>query len=265
MAAGNQLGKLWKYVLVVVLAVAAIGVAAVALNHHVSAPAPVDPSAQAKAAAYSEDIKVQMDADQKAAAEALLVKLKFPADRPLRVLFAGDSLSGGYFASTQSKGFTKLVSANLAKHGRVEEVRGPNTGGKVDTLGGLKSIPSGLDLAILQVGTVEVGEKDDPTQFGQEYETVLRNMKARSPKVGIVCVSTWQSTGINASGYDNIIRQKCQAAGGQFVSITSVFGDSRNRGPAGKDTWAGLSDAFHPNDTGHEAIANAVLRRLSIS
>jgi lysophospholipase L1-like esterase len=90
-------------------------------------------------------------------------------------------------------------------------------------------------------------------------------MKARSPKVAIVCVSVWQSLGINAAGYDRLIREKCKAQGGQFVDVSALFIDPRSRGPVGVKTWAGVSDAFHPNDAGHKAIADLILKRIKFS
>jgi lysophospholipase L1-like esterase len=230
-----------------------------------SAPVQADPNIQAKADAFSKQVEREMAAKAKAAAEALLIRVKMPADRPLKVLFAGDTITGGYYASTQAKGFSQLVAASLAKHGEIEEVRAGVTGGKVETLGGLSDIPSGLDLAVLQLGTIEVGQKEDAATFARNYETVLRNMKARSPKVAIVCVSVWQSLGINAAGYDRLIREKCKAQGGQFVDVSALFIDPRSRGPVGVKTWAGVSDAFHPNDAGHKAIADLILKRITFS
>lgn len=260
-----RLGKLWKYIVVLLLAVAAVYVAVVALNHHVLPPAAADPSLEGRAAEYSQKVKAQMEADKQAAAEALLIRLTFPKERPLRALFAGDTITGGHFASTKSKGFSKLIGAELAKHGEVNEVRGPDKGGKVDTLGGLEYIPSDLDLAILQLGTIEVGEREDVAKFSEEYRTILRNLKARSPRAGIVCLSAWQSSEINAGAYDRVIREQCQVVGGQFVDLRSIFSDLRNRGPQGVKTWAGLSDRFHPNDDGHRAIADKVLARLKFT
>lgn len=267
MATGKRLGKFLKYiaVLVLVLAAAAVAIALLALNNRGPIPTAADPSIEAKATHYSQEVAAQMEAESKAAAEALLIRLKFPADRPLRVLFAGDTITGGYFASTQTKGFSQLISASLASHGDVEEVRGPNTGGKVDTLGGLESIPSGLELAILQLGTIEVGERDDVAKFSDEYATMLRNLKARSPTAAIICLSAWQSSEINVGAYDRVIREQCRIVGGQFVDVRPVFADLRNRGPEGVKTWAGVSDEFHPNDAGHQAIADKVLARIKLS
>lgn len=230
-----------------------------------STPVHADPNIQARADAFSEKVARDLAAKQKAAAESLLIRVQFPVDRPLRVLFAGDTITGGYFASTQAKGFSQIVGAGLSTHGDVEEVRAGNREGKVETVDGLSDIPTDVDLAVLQMGVIEVGQKENPAEFGRDYARLLRNMKARFPKVAIACVSVWQGVSVNAGGYDRIIRETCQTAGGQFVDISAVFADKRNRGPAGTKTWAGVSDAFHPNDAGHKAIADLILKRIKFS
>src|SRR6185437_10509740 len=80
-----------------------------------------DPSIQAKADAFSAKVKADLKAEADAAAEAKLVRLAFPKDRPLKVFYAGDSLGAGFYSSVQAKAYRPLITAELGKSGPVEE------------------------------------------------------------------------------------------------------------------------------------------------
>lgn len=224
-----------------------------------------DPDIQAKAQAYEAKVEAKLQAQAEAALEARLINVSRPADRPLRAMFAGDTLTGGYFATVQAKGFSQIVGASLGQGGAVEEVRASNHGGRVDTLGGFSKVPEGVDLAVLQIGTVETGGGMDTIAFSTAYAAGLRNLKEKSPNAGIACLSVWQSTSSNSGAYDKIIQEQCEKAGGKFISVGSVFSNPGYRGPEGLPTWAGASDTFHPNDAGHKAIANLLLERIKVS
>lgn len=52
-------------------------------------------------------------------------------------------------------------------------------------------------------------------------------------------------------------------AGGKFVNVSYLINET-NVGPPGKPTWTGKSDAFHPNDDGHAALAEAIGAQLQV-
>jgi lysophospholipase L1-like esterase len=244
----------------VLIAVAVLTLAACGLEQP-----KVDPDIQVKADAFSAKVEAEIKSRDASADEAKLVNVTLPKDRPLRVLFAGNGITGGFFASIQSNGFSQLVGASLAKVGAVEEVRGPNAGGQMDNLGGFLEVPADLDLAVVQLGSTEAGDRMDTAAFSNAYSSALHSLKEKSQNIGIVCLSVWQSTGANAGAYDRIIQEQCQSVGGQFISVSLVFSNVENRGPEGLPTWAGTSDTFHPNDAGHLAIAELILERINVS
>jgi acyl-CoA thioesterase-1 len=230
-----------------------------------AAPAqPADENIQAKADAYSAKVENELAAKVKAAAEALTVRVPFPKDRPLRVLFAGDSLTAGYYASTQAKGFSRLVTAKLETRGEVEVEFGSKAGATLSTVGNMVSVPSGLDLAVVELGTNDVSKKTPVREFAKQYAALLGKVKAQSPKVAILCVSVWQGM---AAGdpYNLAVREQCAAKGGKYVDVNNVYTRPGNRGPAGVKTWVGASDEFHPSDQGHKDLANAIIGRIVIS
>lgn len=231
------------------------------------APAAIsgDPDIQAKADAYSKKVQEKMAADAAAEAEAKLVRMNFPTDHPLRLLITGDSLAGGFYASTQDNGFSKIVQAGLAQKGPVEALGASRAHATLSTVDSILDVPANIDLAIVELGTNDVGAKTDPKAFGDQYGALLDKVQRNSPTVAVLCLSTWQSPATTAPVYNTIIKDKCSKSGGKYVDLTSLFISEVNRGPAGVDTWVGKSDTFHPNDTGHKAIADLILERIKFS
>ncbi|WP_458781234.1 SGNH/GDSL hydrolase family protein [Arthrobacter sp. D3-16] len=224
-----------------------------------------DPNISVKAQAYEAKVKAKLQAQAEAADEAKLVRLTFPADRPLRVLFAGDSLTGGFFASTKDRAFTELMKQSLAQKGPIEEARGEQAHATLSTVGGLVEVPAGLDLAVVELGTNDVGAKTEPTAFASQYAGLLEKIQAESPNVKILCASVWQSEGTSMDVYNRAIQEQCEHAGGKYANISTLYGAAGHRGPEGLETWIGTSDTFHPNDIGHKAIANLLLERIKVS
>lgn len=239
--------------------------AALVLTGCAPAAPPVDPDIQAKADTFSAKIEADMEARFAAEDEAKLIKLTFPDDRPLRLLFAGDSLAGGFFASAKDKGFTQLVRQSLSQSGPVEEFRGEQAHATLSTVGGLVNVPAGLDLAIVELGTNDIKAKTDPATFAEQYAGLLAKIKADSPNAAILCASVWQSDATTKDVYNRAIQEQCQTAGGKYADISVLFEVASNRGPAGVETWVGTSDNFHPNDKGHQAISDLLLGQIEIS
>jgi lysophospholipase L1-like esterase len=247
-----------------ILALGAIGTVALALS---TEPATTPVTADtAKASTYwAEKDAAQTKADTEYQ-ESLKVQIHFPDDRPLRVLITGDSLAGAYFASTKEKGFTQLVNAELSRHGEVELVQATQSGGTLSKVGGIVSVPSGLDLAIIELGTNDIATKTSAEDFAKQYDSLLGKIKAESPNVQVLCVSVWSDTSATTAGmYNKVVEERCATVGGKYVEISSLYNTTANRGPEGVPTWVGTSDAFHPNDVGHKAIADRILERIKVS
>ena len=65
--------------------------------------------------------------------------------------------------------------------------------------------------------------------------------------------------GAELAAYDAAIAGACHSRGGAFVALSPVYETPGSRGPAGRRTPWGISDATHPNDLGHRMIADLVL------
>jgi acyl-CoA thioesterase-1 len=218
--------------------------------------------AEAQAAEDAEDA-----AAEAAAFAAAHTQVTRPADRPMRVLYAGDSLTYGLFSSVPELAFRPLVTAELAKGGEIEESRGERSGAGAGAVGNLVTVPDQLDLAIVELGTNDTGGRTEIGLFEQQYNTLMAKIMDPSPNSGLVCVGTWgqPGPGTGTDAYDDVIEKVCTTFGGIYVDASDTFTNTENRGPAGLATWGGESDTFHPNDAGHRALADLVLGAITVS
>lgn len=189
--------------------------------------------------------------------------ITMPTDRPLSVFFAGDSLGAGFYATTQQQGYRWLVEDHLEQYGAVESAaatKDPNE--PLFQIGNAQNIPaSGVDLAIIELGTNDASNKDTE-QLAQQYTDLIRQVK-QSEGVMIVCTGVWGVNGVTQH-IDSVISQVCADEGGKYVDLTQLFERGDTYGPEGVPTWAGPSDNFHPNDVGHRLIADAIIAKLTV-
>lgn len=230
-------------------------------------PEPAVADVAAKADAFTDQVDQELDAKAKAAAEAKLVKLAFPKDRPLRVFFAGDSLGASFYSSVRDRGYRPLMIEWLEKSGPLDvTVATKQASEALFQVGNVQGIPaSGLDLAVIELGTNDAGRTELP-DFKKQYEDLLAKIQRGSPKAGVICAGAWGLPGSKGTDpYDQVIKEVCEARGGKYVDLTDAFMQEGTYGPKGVKTWAGLSDNFHPNDKGHRIIAGLLLDRIALS
>jgi lysophospholipase L1-like esterase len=180
---------------------------------------------------------------------------------PARLLFIGDSLTGGYYASDYWHSFPALVATRL----RGQIVRSTIYYGHtaVNVIDEMNLVaPPSVDLAIVELGIDDIGESNLPT-FRQDYAELMARLRRANPAVILVCLSLWQDQ--TAQVWDDTVRTLCTQAGGHFADIAPLYANEAYHGPLGRPTWVGPGDWFHPNDAGHAAIAAVVLRALAIS
>ncbi|HSP74682.1 MAG TPA: SGNH/GDSL hydrolase family protein [Cryobacterium sp.] len=194
------------------------------------------------------------------------VQVTRPDDRPLRVLFVGDSISYGLNAERQDLGFRPLMVAALSADGPVQEFHKNRPGATTRTVSRLVDVPKNLDLAVVELGTNDVVDQTEPDDFARSYRSLLQRVHTESPGVPLLCVGTWGSAGgaDGSDSYNAIIDEECARQGGAFASLYGLYPIAANRGPAGRDVFGGMSDRFHPNDTGYRAIADLLLDRISV-
>lgn len=188
------------------------------------------------------------------------IPVRRPKNRPMNVLFAGDSLTYGLYASRETAGFRSVMQAALMKRGPISVSRGEKKGGGVSTVGALVAVSANLDLAIVELGTNDI-TRTSRVDFTVRYNTLLDKIVS-SGTPSLVCAGAWGNQDV-VRNFDMIISDACTSHSGVFVPLFPLFDDAKNRGPSGIRTWGGLSDNFHPNDRGHEAIATLLLSKIS--
>jgi acyl-CoA thioesterase I len=173
-----------------------------------------------------------------------------------RLVVVGDSLAAGRFADTQDEAFPQRLAA--ATRSRLELVGVP---GATTAELAAQPVPAGGDVVVLEAGTNDFLKHTPRRRFADDYRALVAKATAASPGARLVCLTTWIPRDAPArSFYDATIRRACAA--GAVADISPLYGRRTMHGPAGRPTFAGPGDVFHPNSAGHAAIARLVEARL---
>lgn len=201
-----------------------------------------------------------------------LVPAVWPGDAPLFVTFLGDSLTAGYNASTPELGYKNVLLGKLAAVGPVAQSGVAIPGGRLQRVADIApDVGPANRLVIVELGTNDAADPPTPIEeFRAQYRNLLTETKSTASNAPIICLGTW--LGSNSEGVrtgtelDSAIYAECRAQGGTYLRLDSLFEPAVNRGPAGRPSVGddGLSDNFHPNDAGHQQIAEQIFRRLDL-
>jgi acyl-CoA thioesterase-1 len=245
------------------LALVAVLLAGVAITANNGADEAERAASQQALEAQRADATAEEAASAEAAIAAAKVQVERPTDRPLEVVFAGDSLTYGLFASSEAAGYRPQVVAGLETDGAVKWSRGGQTGNRIQTVSNSIAFPASTDLVVLALGTNDVW-KTPVEDIATQYDALMQKAKAGAPNAAIVCLGVWSKED-GRRGHDPAIQQSCEAAGGRFLPLGDIYDAADTRGPAGVEAFGGVSDDFHPNDNGYRQIAQLVLGNLFVS
>jgi lysophospholipase L1-like esterase len=178
----------------------------------------------------------------------------------LRVMILGDSLAGGYYASVVERGFAARVLDSLGRSRPVDRVEVSHPGGTTRAATYGREVPADLDVVVVELGTND-SLRTPPWRFARTYDALLKRIRDASPEAHMVCLGLWRQTW-RASIYDRIIRRSCERHEADFRRLSDIYERSGVRGPADVPVQHGRSDTFHPNDHGHQLIAERVMSAL---
>jgi lysophospholipase L1-like esterase len=176
------------------------------------------------------------------------------------LVVVGDSLAAGRFADTQAEAFPQLLARATRSRLEVLGVTGATTAQLA-----AQPAPGGGKVVVLEAGTNDFLFQTPRRRFAEDYRALLDKVTAASPGAKLVCLTTWvpkdaadqPQAKIPPSSYDAAIRSACSA--GAVANLSPLL-DAR--GPAGRPTFLGPGDDFHPNSSGHAAIARLIESKL---
>ncbi|MCW2815775.1 MAG: lysophospholipase [Nocardioides sp.] len=180
-----------------------------------------------------------------------------PEAGPPRVLLAGDSITGGYYASDAEHGYAALVVDSLGATAQTVTVAGARAFRVAAEVEDADLEP--VDAIVLEAGANDVG-KSTLTEWTAGYRRLLEAVTAASPDAAIVCLGPWNAPTASRT-YEAVVRRLC--AEHTYLSLSDLYATPGLRGPAGRPTFLGASDDFHPADRGHAAIAARVTGALT--
>lgn len=185
-----------------------------------------------------------------------------PTGEPFRVAFIGDSLDAGLYATDRRRGFHPLMVDVWRSGGTVVDTPLNSLGGTAEKALRNNELPGGQHLIVVELGTNDVMRTDHST-FRRDYEQLVDRLVAASPGAGLLCVGPWRPREA-ARRFEIIIKDTCEVRGGAFRSISDLAENEDLRGPEDEPTEFGRSDAFHPNDRGHRAIAERLIGAVAV-
>jgi len=194
------------------------------------------------------------------------------------VLVVGDSLCVGEHASELDRGCGARLLRALGG-----DPSSPRSCGIQAISGGRlrdfleRRLPPARRLVVVELGSndwlgyVPLGRwRPTPLErFSADYARLLDRLTEAGAVP--VCLGIWGPAdggaevdgraegGAELAAYDDAISDACQRRGGAFIALSPVYETPGSRGPAGRRTPWGISDTTHPNDLGHQMIADLVL------
>lgn len=177
------------------------------------------------------------------------------ADGDLSIYYIGDSITDGWNATVQSNGYRPQLTRLLSADGHVTETSTFRAGATLDDVRATAKLPTAVDVAVIELGTNDVGATTDPKAFGASYLQLVSALSAVSKR--LVCVGVYRD-GQYAKALDEQIAGICNTTGRVFVSITDLWHASGLVDPKGTPDYPGVADGGHPNDKGHTEIARRI-------
>ena len=180
-----------------------------------------------------------------------------PADRPLRIVALGDSLTAGYGLPASAAFPAKLERALQAKGLDVTVTNAGVSGNTVsDGLSRLDwSVPEGTDAVVLELGANDALRGIDPATTRKALQDILRRLKQRNIPVLLCGMLAPRNLGaVYGRAFDAIYPELAASEG---VLLYPFFLEG-----VATDPKLNLSDGIHPSAAGVDAIVERILPKV---
>lgn len=182
------------------------------------------------------------------------VSVDRPTERPLKILFAGDSISRGFAATAPDKSFVELTHERLAANGPIRAIVAGQPGqATAEATPAVLAAGTGFDVVVVELGTNDYG-KSDPLTFRSDYGELLAGIRQRSPEAVVVCLGAWGRPNA-VKNVDHAIQEVCGSGGGIYRPLHDIYAVLSSRWVLGLTSDLEQTDSLHPSDIGHGAIA----------
>jgi acyl-CoA thioesterase-1 len=176
------------------------------------------------------------------------------ADRPVKIVAFGDSLSAG-FGLPASAAFPARLEQALNAKGLAVDVANASVSGDTAS-GGLSrldwSVPAGTDAVILELGANDMLRGIDPQVTRKAIETIVRTLKGRGIEVLLAGMRSAPNMGADyRRAFDAIFPDLASAYGLVFYSF---FLDG-----VAADPKLNQRDGIHPTQAGVDMIVARIL------
>jgi acyl-CoA thioesterase-1 len=179
------------------------------------------------------------------------------ADRPVRIVALGDSLSAGYQLSA-SEAFPAQLEAALKAKGIAVEVANAGVSGDTSS-GGLArldwSVPDGTDAVILELGANDMLRGIDPKITRDALTAIVSRLKARGIDVLLSGMLAAPNLGADYAGEFNRIYPELATANNLVFDPFFIDGIVN-------DPKLNLSDGLHPSAAGVAVIVARILPKV---
>lgn len=195
---------------------------------------------------------------------------------PYPIHFTGDSLTKGRSATLESLAYRPLVVAQTqaalgAHYGVYQAGNSAYASGwrASDALAALQAAGPRSDVRVFVVeigtndasGNIGASDPTDPATFATQYTAILDLLHTVAPSARLLCLSAWWDATLSIP-YDTTIQSQCAAHGGTSLDLQPLYTTAAYHGPAGLDeSWycgGCVTDDFHPNNAGMQAIASLI-------
>jgi acyl-CoA thioesterase I len=176
------------------------------------------------------------------------------ADRPVKVVVLGDSLSAG-FGLPAGAAFPARLEQALKSRGMAVEIQNAGVSGDTTSSGLARldwSVPEGTDAVIVELGANDALRGVDPQVTRTALDTILRRLKQRGLAVLLAGMRAPRNMGPDyARAFDRIYPDLATA---HDVVLYPFFLEG-----VATDAKLNLGDGIHPNAAGIDVIVQGIL------